>query len=221
MLALVLWPQRVDCFPANSVTIYLPAGCSFLFALSDTFHYGRCCPSCPTSPPPHLPAPTFPLMSCPCCLQRRRQRLLLCIVHAISSWRGRGRTSEAVGDWWQRGVAFSSLWEWHFRMQFLHWPPSSSLLCDRRSSSFFLHSFNFFCFQRFFPLFCIPVAKCIQFNASFSFRFRSLFIFVWLFFNEPPCWLKVPAYKNFQVCHWRGSFEFRVSRFFLVRSRLS
>jgi len=34
--------KELTAFPANSsVTIYLPASCSFLFALSDTFHYGR------------------------------------------------------------------------------------------------------------------------------------------------------------------------------------
>jgi len=64
--------KELTAFPANSsVTIYLPASCCFLFALSDTFHYGR-------GPLTPQLRPLNPYAG-----QRQRQRLLLCIVHAI------------------------------------------------------------------------------------------------------------------------------------------
>lgn len=192
-----MWPQRVDRFPANSVTIYLPASCSFLFALSDTFHYGRCCPSWP-------PSPTLPLMSCPCLpaacsVGVNASCFALCMPSpADEDVAGRAKrwATDGSGAWhlvvFENGISACNFYIGRL-------PPHYVSVAAVRHF-FFIHLI-FFCFQHFSPLFCIPVAKCIQFNASFSFRFRSLFIFVWLFFNEPPCWLKVLAYKNFQVCH--------------------
>lgn len=135
-----MWPQRVDCFPANSVTIYLPASWCFLFALSDTFHYSRW-------PPDHSARPGPLTLRWPPCLvltpcsraATSTPPALHCACHRqlTELWAVKSGV----------GVAFSSLREWHFRMQFLH------LLASRfsfgRSSSFSLHSFNAFPFCHF------------------------------------------------------------------------
>lgn len=150
LCALVLWPQRVDYFPRKSSNYLFiwsagsacwPATsccfrCSSLFTQLVTFHYTTNCCNPPTPDDASRLTPA-----------------LHCARHG-----GRGKWAfEVPSPECRDGHGICSLWEWHFRMQFL--PVYQSTFCPPPRYPIRIRVLDICCF--------ITLVKCIQFNAPF------------------------------------------------------